>query len=93
MTNKIKVTTKTLDQVIPSDFKYNMIVLDVEGAELEVLKGCSNLPKYIQVELNHHRFKDSPHASDVIRWLNAKGYEAINSTLLKHLHNDVLFEK
>jgi FkbM family methyltransferase len=42
---KIEVTLKKLDDVIPSTTKINFIKIDVEGAELGVLKGAEQLLK------------------------------------------------
>jgi len=41
----IKVRTDTLDNVIPSDLRIDLIKIDVEGAELLVLEGAVNLIK------------------------------------------------
>ncbi|MCX6180690.1 MAG: FkbM family methyltransferase [Bacteroidetes bacterium] len=42
---EIKVELKTLDELIPSDIKIDLIKIDVEGGEFGVLKGAKNLLK------------------------------------------------
>ncbi len=40
---EISVELKTLDEIIPTDLKINLIKIDVEGGEFDVLKGAKNL--------------------------------------------------
>ena len=40
---EIKVKKRTLDSIVPDDVKIDFIKIDVEGAELEVLKGASEI--------------------------------------------------
>jgi len=41
----IEVTTDTLDHVLPSNYKVDLMKIDVEGAEFKVLKGAFNILK------------------------------------------------
>ena len=73
---------------------YNCLVVDVQGMELQVLKGfgphldgmdclnieCSEVPIY---------GGEAP-ASEVVAWLGERGFEAISPI---EPHNDVLFVK
>ncbi len=40
---EIKVELKTLDEIIPTDIKIDLIKIDVEGGEFDVLKGAKDL--------------------------------------------------
>jgi len=80
------------DAIVPED--YNCLVVDVQGMELQVLKGfgphldgmdclnieCSEVPLY----------EGEAPASEVVAWLGERGFEAISPI---EPHNDILFVK
>lgn len=41
-TEKVKVKTIRLDELLPKEFKFDFINLDIQGAELQALKGLGN---------------------------------------------------
>jgi FkbM family methyltransferase len=56
-----KVTTKTLSEIVPTDFHPKLIALDIQGAELRALKGFSNRiqgVKWIYTEVNRKELYD-----------------------------------
>jgi FkbM family methyltransferase len=59
-------------------FNYNLITLDVQGYELEVLKGSSDLllnVDYILCEVNRAElYKDCPMVEDIDKFLNNYGF-------------------
>lgn len=85
MESQITLQTTTLDTVIPkySDFTKGIsyLVIDVQGSELEVLKGSinaiSNLDA-IMVEVSiRELYKGAPIYSEVIKWLSGEGFTLI----------------
>lgn len=86
-----RVPIKRLDSIIPGKLKFELLVIDVEGAEIGVLKGFSleNLqPKMIIIET--HRFhwvpqwkKDYPEINQI---LTDAGYEEYQSDLINSIY-------
>jgi FkbM family methyltransferase len=78
----------------------DMIKLDVQGAELDVLKGGETLlqgTKYVLMEVSLHRWnKDAPMIEDVINYMVSRGFELIDIVDTHFVQNyllqvDVLF--
>ena len=99
MTGKIKLRTCTLDDLIlKHDIdikKFNHWIIDVQGAELEVLKGAINSLKFcdsITVEVSTENFyeKGSKY-DDVKEFLNEINFKVIKDP--KRNHEDVVFIK
>lgn len=99
MTGKIKLRTCTLDDLILKydiDIKkFNHWIIDVQGAELEVLKGAINSLKFcdsITVEVSTENFyeKGSKY-DDVKKFLKDKNFKVIKDP--KRNHEDVVFIK
>lgn len=71
---------------------YDCLVLDTQGNELEVLKGCGKLLKnfkFLTVELSDKPIYKGEHAGqEVIDWLDKQGFKQ-NSPLVSH--DDVFF--
>lgn len=86
-----KVESITLDSLLN---KYNdlqppyLIKLDVQGAELEVLKGAERtikLTEYILMEVSFFKFfKDSPQFCDVIDFMKQRGFVPYDLTGLRY---------
>lgn len=103
-TKTIKVTTITLKDVIDnmesrgiSEKKY-LIVLDVQGAELEILKGISQISKSISViscEVSSNpTYENGARRKDIIRKLLNFGFVPLCSFLDTNTrHGDQLFVK
>lgn len=99
MTGKIKLRTCTLDDLILKydiDIKkFNHWIIDVQGAELDVLKGAINSLKFcdsITVEVSTENFyeKGSKY-DDVKKFLKDKNFKVIKDP--KRNHEDVVFIK
>lgn len=76
-----KMPMITLDSL---DSKFDWIKIDVQGAELDVLKGGSKtLEKatIVELELSFMRFNQgAPLAAEVISWMSNQGYEMLDIT-------------
>lgn len=74
-----KIKTSTLDlETVNSHDAFNVLVLDVQGAELEVLKGAEQLLEnvnYIFSEISTlELYRNSPHAHELCEYLEKKGF-------------------
>jgi FkbM family methyltransferase len=82
-TNYIVKKTRTLDSIVSEkNYRYpDLIKIDVQGAELDVLKGATNVlqkAEYLIVELQHVNYnKDAPLANTTIDYLKSIGWECI----------------
>ena len=85
MENSITLQTTTLDSIVPnySEFanQFSYLVLDVQGSELEVLKGSTAVISEldaIMVEVSiRELYKDAPIYSEVLKWLTGQGFTLI----------------
>jgi FkbM family methyltransferase len=95
-------TTETLPMVPLDDYAAraalpppDLIKLDVQGAELDVLKGGETLlqgTKYVLMEVSLHRWnKDAPMIEDVMAYMSARGFECID-IVDTHTVKDYLFQ-
>lgn len=77
--SEIEVPTITLDKLVENKEKYNFLNIDVEGAELLVLKGATELLKNIDVLMletqDKLRFEGSCTKQQLIEFLNLHGFE------------------
>ena len=93
------VEIKALDEVIQFAKLVPPILLkiDVQGYELDVLKGCSNLLKkttYIIVEVSENEiYQDQPVANEIIEYLNKQNYIIIKENLPTNISKSNLFQK
>ena len=76
----IKRRTTTLDSLLPGQ-RFDLIKLDVQGAELDIIKGSPGFihqAKYLWLELQPHNYNiGAPSAGKVIGYLNQIGFEII----------------
>jgi len=86
--SELTVETSTLDrelQNLESKVTYTSLVLDVQGAELDVLKGAFNTLKsinYIVSEVSSlELYKNSTKMSELIHFLNIQGFSFIASNI------------
>jgi hypothetical protein len=74
-----KITTTRLDSIDLGNEKITLLKLEAEGAELEVLKGCTEILdriQYISADLGFERGGESP-LPEVTNFLNNYGFEMI----------------
>jgi FkbM family methyltransferase len=104
VSGKVEITVKNLDDFI-ADNNLNapdVIKLDIQGFELEALKGASDIlkkTKYVLTEVSFTEFyKGQAYFSDIVSYLNTYGFELCalsESTRTGKLleQTDVLFKK
>mgnify|MGYP003627235564 CR=1 FL=1 len=76
---EIKVNTTTLDSIIPPSMVYDYIKLDVQGAELDIIKGGLHTilkSSFLQLELSILEYNEgAPLIGDIISFLNPLGFK------------------
>ena len=88
VSQETKVITQTMDELFQDLTNFKFLCLDVQGAELEVLKGASRSLKvfdYIMSEVSIRQlYKGAPLFKDITNFLDNKGFvlaaSKINST-------------
>lgn len=100
MNESLTLKTTTLNIVIPEysaiSEDISFLVLDVQGAELEVLKGSTNILRdldAIMVEVSiRELYKGAPVYLEVIEWLTGQGFTLIADDINHHVGwGDALF--
>ena len=92
--NKIVTEVKTLDSY-NFDKNFNMMNIDVQGFELEVLKGASNTLQnidYIICEVNRDEvYEGCPHINDISDYLNTFHFALIHAEWQSKSWGDALY--
>ena len=93
-----KIKSQRLVDVLPSDLKKsnnNMIKLDVQGSELNILKGLDDLINKFEIiilETSLHNYnKDAPLFNEVLTFMTNKNYKLYDLFDFKRLGNDESF--
>ena len=77
-----KIKTTTLDSIFDQNIKFNIIKLDVQGSELDILKGGLNLFKkadFILTECNIVEYNfGAPYFIDQVNFFNSYGFQLID---------------
>jgi FkbM family methyltransferase len=91
----LSVTTTTLEEIIPSNTEFEMLVIDIQGAELEALKGFSGQlesVKWIYSEVNRKElYKDCAQVTEIDAFLAKYGFERKITRWTIHGWGDALF--
>lgn len=95
-TRKISVQTKRLDEVLPEDFQGDFLNLDIQGAELEALKGIGSKIskfKWIYTEVNKEEvYKGCATVDKIDEFLLNYGYKRVATRwILKAGWGDALY--
>lgn len=94
-TETIEVPVKTLDSYDIQDC--NFLNMDVQGYELNVLKGAEKTLKYIGMiytEINTDEvYEGNPLLSEMDEWLKERGFVRIWQYLTAHKWGDALYER
>ncbi len=99
MNKKVTLISNTLDNLIKEHdveiSKFDHLVIDVQGAELDVLKGSSNFLnkcKTIYIEISTENFyQDGSNWNDVRKFLNKKKFKEARVPIKNH--DDIVFFK
>ena len=86
--DKYKIKTKTLDDLLlvqNSGQNYKILVLDVQGAEIEVLRGAEEALKNIDTIVSEistlELYKGTARVKDLIKFLDSKGFLFVASEM------------
>jgi len=102
---KREIEIKSLDDIIKNRNLVKPILakIDVQGYELEVLKGATNLLKeikYIIIEVSEHQiYSEQPLTNSIIKYLNDMNFKVLNETKESKIkgtelkQKDILFVK
>ena len=86
-----------LDDYIENKNEYNFINADVQGYELEVLKGASNLLNnidYIMLEINRAEvYENCPMVEEIILFLSKYGFKLVEEDWMGGIWGDGFFIK
>jgi FkbM family methyltransferase len=94
----IKIKTKTLDEVMSNQSLISLLLLDLQGAELEVLKGATEALKisehvFVEVSLTE-LYSDQALFSEILKFLHEHGFLLRDFDLVeKSGHGNALFSK
>ena len=99
MCKKIKLISKTLDNLIMEQNinvnNFDHLIIDVQGAELEVLKGSLKFLKKcktIYIEVSTAKFYESGSQwNDIKNFLNNSNFQEIREPMKNH--DDIIFKK
>lgn len=96
--NSQKVNVTTLDEYFKNkECSYNLMTLDVQGYELEVLKGAKNTLnsiEYILCEVNRAElYQGCPMVEDIDNFLNEFNLKRIVTSWDGHTWGDALYKK
>lgn len=79
VSDRIEVQVDRLDNLLDSDTAINKLIIDTQGSELNVLKGCGDLlnnTHTIVCEVEYvELYKDQPLFSDVLEYLEPFGFK------------------
>ena len=102
--NEKNIQIKTLDEVLINwEIKKPILMkIDVQGYELEVLKGSENILKkieYLLIEVSENEmYKDQPLSNEIIKFLQDRDYKILKQNLPIKIHKtnfiqkDILFQ-
>jgi len=83
----VEVQSIRIDELIGSENKFDFINLDIQGSELEALKGMGNLlngVKWIYCEVNSEQtYVGCPHVSEIDAFLQEKGFKRISTVWIR----------
>ena len=97
--HRVVKSAMTLDSVVTQkNFPIaDFIKIDVQGAELDILKGAGRALEHctdLFIELQHKEYNlGAPNKDDIISYLNSLGFELVRNIFLKDCDGDYHFRK
>ena len=92
-----QVTTVRLDEVLPPESRFDFVTLDIQGAELEALKGMGDLlsrVKWIFTEVNRRElYEGIPLVEDLDNFLSRQGFRRVVTLWYPAGWGDALYVK
>ena len=86
-TKSYSVVTSTLDDILDSESDFNFINLDIQGAELEALKGLGvhiNKAKWIYSEVNKKEvYENCSDVNEIDQYLQERGFKRVATRWVK----------
>lgn len=94
-----KVVCQKLDTILheanENAFDFNLLYIDVQGAELLVLEGALETLKHIEavhVEANYeHMYRDCVLEPELTKFLEGKGFKKVEYSTIKYFQNDIFY--
>jgi FkbM family methyltransferase len=87
VTKSYSVTTSTLDEILDSDSEFDFVNLDVQGVELEALKGLGarfDNVKWIYSEVNKKEvYENCSDVKEIDRYLQERGFRRVATRWMK----------
>lgn len=93
---EIQCETITIDAILKeNNIKFDLLNMDLQGAEMIALEGCTNLDfKYIYTEVSFEElYKNCVMFEEIKTYLENKGYSLIEVFKPHHSWGDALFKK
>lgn len=91
----INLNMYRLDNIIDNETHIDLVKIDVQGAELNVIEGMSNILKnidYIILEVSLMRYNEnSPLFAEVIKFMDEKGFKVFSILEINYI-NDISFQ-
>ena len=95
MVREEKVVTSRLRDAVPSGYGFDFVNLDIQGAELEALKGMGDLldsVRWVYTEVNREElYIGIPRVDELTEWLGRRGLARACVAWTKHNWGDALF--
>ena len=93
----ISLKSKTVKEFLPSDFQFDLVMLDIQGAELPALIGFEeelNTVKYIYTEVNKELlYENCTLVENLDHWLETRDFKRVLTVWTKHGWGDALYIK
>jgi FkbM family methyltransferase len=95
--HRVTIKTKRLDELIPRGFDFNFLNLDIQGAELEAIRGLGELTgqiDYIYSEVNQEEmYAGLAKVAEIDSYLGERGFARLVTSWTAHGWGDALYSR